>query len=243
MFDVVIPLGPNDLQNIEKQIECTKTNVVGFRNIYIVTPIPDFICTDCIIIDESIFPFADQIAIYHGKDKRNGWYLQQLIKLYAGFVIPGILDRYLVIDADTFFLNPTKFINSENQCLYNFGREYHCHYFDHMQRLHTDLTRPYELSGICHHMIFETKFIKNLFKLVEKNEDKPFWVIFLEKVEPWLRHGFGSGASEYELYFNYVCKFHPDEIEVRELCWENVRMLDFTLELDYISYHHFMRNV
>lgn len=242
MFDVVIPLGPNDLQNIEKQIECTKTNVVGFRNIYIVTPIPNFICTNCIIVDESIFPFADQIAVYHGKDKRNGWYLQQLIKLYAGFVIPGILDRYLVIDADTFFLNPTKFINSENQCLYNFGREYHCHYFDHMQRLHPDLTRPYELSGICHHMIFETRLIKKLFKLVEKNENKPFWVIFLEKVEPWLRHGFGSGASEYELYFNYVCKFHPDEIEVRELSWENVRKLDFTMELDYISYHHFMRD-
>jgi hypothetical protein len=242
MFDVVIPLGPNDLQNIEKQIQCTKTNVVGFRNIYIVTPIPNFICTNCIIVDESIFPFADQIAVYHGKDKRNGWYLQQLIKLYAGFVIPGILDRYLVIDADTFFLNPTKFINSENQCLYNFGREYHCHYFDHMQRLHPDLTRHYELSGICHHMIFETRLIKKLFKLVEKNENKPFWVIFLEKVEPWLRHGIGSGASEYELYFNYVCKFHQDEIEVRELSWENVRKLDFTLELDYISYHHFMRD-
>ncbi len=243
MFDVVIPLGPNDLENIEKQIECTKTNVVGFRNIYIVTPIPDFVCTDCIIINESIFPFTDQIAIYHGKDKRNGWYLQQLIKLYAGMIIPGIMDRYLVIDADTFFLKPTNFINLENQCQYNFGREYHCHYFDHMQRLHPDFTRVYELSGICHHMMFETRLIKELFELVEKNEDKPFWVIFLEKVEPWLRHGFGSGASEYELYFNYVCKFHPDEIEVRELCWENVRMLDFTLELDYISYHHFMRNV
>jgi hypothetical protein len=91
-------------------------------------------------------------------------------------------------------------------------------------------------------MIFETRLIKKLFKLVEKNENKPFWVIFLEKVEPWLRHGFGSGASEYELYFNYVCKFHPDEIEVRELSWENVRKLDFTMELDYISYHHFMRD-
>jgi hypothetical protein len=91
-------------------------------------------------------------------------------------------------------------------------------------------------------MIFETRLIKKLFNLVEKNENKPFWVIFLEKVEPWLRHGFGSGASEYELYFNYVCKFHPDEIEVRELSWENVRKLDFTMELDYISYHHFMRD-
>ena len=240
MFDVVIPLGPNDLQNIEKQIECTKSNVIGLRNIYIVTPISEFICSDCIIIDESIFPFTDQIAIYHGKDKRNGWYLQQLIKLYAGIIIPGILDRYLVIDADTFFLKPTQFINLENQCQYNFGREYHCHYFDHMQRLHPDFTRVYELSGICHHMMFETRFIKKLFEVVDKQ--KPFWKTFLEKVEPWLRHGIGSGASEYELYFNYVCKFHSDEIEVRELCWENVKKLDFTKELDYISHHHFMRD-
>ena len=93
MFDVVIPLGPNDLENIEKQIACTKTNVIGLRNIYVVTPIHGFIYNDCTIIDESIFPFVDQIAIYHGKDKRNSWYLQQLIKLYAGIIIPGILER------------------------------------------------------------------------------------------------------------------------------------------------------
>ena len=237
MFDIVIPLGPNDLQNIEKQIECTRTNVIGFRNIYIITPIANFMCPGAITIDESIFPFSDQIALYHGKDGRNGWYLQQLIKLYAGLVVPGILDRYLVIDADTFFLKPTSFINSENQCQYNFGREYHCHYFDHMRKLHPDFVRVYELSGICHHMMFETRFIKEIMRLV----GEPFWVVFLEKVEPWLRHGIGSGASEYELYFNYVCKYHMDEIEVRELAWENVSVLDLNMDLDYISHHHFLR--
>ena len=239
MFDVVIPLGPNDLENIEKQIECTKANVVGFRNIYIVTSIFNFYSPDCIVINDSSFPFIDQVAIYHGKDKRNSCYLQQLIKLYAGRIIVGILDRYLVIDADTFFINPTHFINSENQCQYNFGKEYHCHYFDHMVRLHPDFT--YELSGICHHMMFETRIVREIFEMVEENGNKPFWQIFLEKVEPWLRHGFGSGASEYELYFNYVCKFHSDEIEVRELSWENVRKLDFCKELNYISHHHFNR--
>ena len=237
MFDIVIPLGPNDLQNVEKQIECTRTNVIGFRNIYVITPITNFVCPGAITIDESIFPFADQIALYHGKDGRNGWYLQQLIKLYAGLVVPGILDRYLVIDADTFFLKPTPFINSENQCQYNFGREYHCHYFDHMRKLHPDFVRVYELSGICHHMMFETRFIKEIMQLV----GEPFWVVFLEKVEPWLRHGIGSGASEYELYFNYVCKYHMDEIEVRELAWENVRVLNLEMDLDYISHHHFLR--
>jgi hypothetical protein len=260
MFDIVIPLGPNDAENIEKQISCTKQHVLGYRNIYIVkapsvpstvghnaslTPLQIHI-DDCIIIDESIFEFADQIAVYHNKDKRNGWYLQQLIKLYAGFVIPGILDRYLVIDADTFFLNPTRFINSENQCLYNFSREYHKYYFEHMLRLHPEFTRVYELSGICHHMMFETRILREMMEKVvqESSGGDPFWVIFLEKVEPWLRHGIGSGASEYELYFNYVCKFHMDEIEIRELQWENVKCLDLEKypDKDYISNHHFMRS-
>jgi hypothetical protein len=241
MFDVVIPLGPNDLENIDKQIACTRANIIGLRNIYIVTPYTEYQNKDCIVIDEAIFPFYDQIAVYHNKDKRNAWYLQQLIKLYAGFVIPGITERYLVIDADTYFLKPTQFINSENQCQYNFGREYHCHYFDHMQKLHPGFERVYELSGICHHMMFDCRLLKKLFEMVETNGRIPFWVQFLEKVEPWLRHGHGSGASEYELYFNYVCKYHPDEIEVRELCWENVRTLDLTKDLDYISHHHFMR--
>jgi hypothetical protein len=168
--------------------------------------------------------------------------------LYAGIIIPDILDRYLVIDADTYFLKPTQFINSHNQCQYNFGREYNCHYFDHMQRLHPEFVRIFELSGICHHMMFETRFVKEMMNMVEMNMvemnmvSNPFWEIFLEKVDPWLRHGYGSGASEYELYFNYVCKYHLDEIEVRELTWENVKTLDLNMDLDYISHHHYLRS-
>jgi hypothetical protein len=240
MFDIVIPLGPNDTEFITKQIEKTRQNVIGYRNIYIITPISDFYCEHCIIINENIFPFAEEIAIYHGKNSRNGWYLQQLIKLYAGSIVPGILGRYLVIDADTFFLNPTAFENGDN-CLYNFGREYHQFYFDHMKRLNPAFRRVYELSGICHHMIFEQSILEELFNRV--STEKPFWMVFLEEVDSWLRHGIGSGASEYELYFNYVSQFHSDKIEVRELQWENVKMLDFKkyAHLDYISYHHFMR--
>ena len=52
-----------------------------------------------IYINENIFPFNLKIiSLYHKKYNRdrNGWYLQQLIKLYAGIVIPGILEKYLV---------------------------------------------------------------------------------------------------------------------------------------------------
>ncbi len=242
MFDIVIPLGPNDAQFITLQIEKTRKNIIGFRNIYIVTPIPYFHCDHCIIINESLFPFIDDVAIIHGKNPRNGWYIQQLIKLYAGSIIPNILNRYLVIDADTFFLNPTTFENSDGMCLYNFGREYHQFYFDHMLRLNPSFKRIYELSGICHHMMFDQSVLEEMFAMVSTN--KPFWEVFLEAVEPWLRHGIGSGASEYELYFNYASQFHQDKIEIRELQWENVKTLDFQQysHLDYISYHHFMRS-
>ena len=57
-FDIVIPLGPNERKNINKQIEYTKKNVIGYRNIYIITNNYDnLIIPECKIIDESIFPF------------------------------------------------------------------------------------------------------------------------------------------------------------------------------------------
>ena len=84
--------------------------------------------------------------------------------------------------------------------------------------------------------------MEEMFLMVSK--EKPFWMVFLEEVDVWFRHGIGSGASEYELYFNYVLQFHPDKIEVRELQWENVKVLDFQkyVHLNYISYHHFSRS-
>ena len=57
------------------------------------------------IILESVFPFSlDTVASIHGKSSRNGWYLQQLLKLYIWQVVPELMERYLVLDSDTFFL-------------------------------------------------------------------------------------------------------------------------------------------
>lgn len=103
-FDIVIPLGPNDIPVIRQQIGYTLKNIVGYRNVYIVFQDDSLQLDGCITVPESIFPFSmETVATHHGKLSRNGWYLQQLIKLYAGLVIPDILERYLVVDADTFF--------------------------------------------------------------------------------------------------------------------------------------------
>jgi hypothetical protein len=245
-FDVVINVGPNDIGIIGKQVEFTRKNITGKRNIYIVT-LPQYIeqlsnLESCIVIDETIFPFNYNMihtTIGVNSTPRNGWYLQQLLKLYAGLVIPNILDRWLVIDADTFFLQPTQFIE-DGKCLYAYGTENHKPYFDHMSRLLPGLHKCVDKSGICHHMIFEKRFMTELFDRVEEIHKKPFWHAFLSCVAP--SEYAGSGASEYEIYFNYMLINNSNNIKVRHLSWTNVSKLVLNSPYNYISYHHHSRH-
>ena len=240
LFDVVIPVGPNDVSIIKDQIKYTKKNVIGYRNIYLIYKDTSFEIDGCTTISEDIFPFSMKtVQEFHGGIGRNGWYLQQLLKLYAGNVIPDILDKFLIIDTDTFFLKPTKFIDN-GKLLYAHGTENHRAYFDHMSRLDNSLIKMDMFkSGICHHMIFETKYLNELFNLVESKHNDKFYNIFLKQVASIDYDG--SGASEYEMYFNYMLKEHPSEIVVRNLKWQNVSKLTNTDINDYESVHWYIR--
>ena len=234
-FDIVIPVGPHDQSVIHKQVEYTRNNVVGYRHVYLISSDPMLRVQGCITVDEAFFPFSmDTIIAHHGKLDRNGWYLQQLLKLYAG-TIPGILGRYLVIDADTFFMRPTRFVE-HGKCLYNFGHEFHKPYFEHMKRLDATFTKVLSISGICHHMMFETVYVKELMTRLEKSHGDLFYNLFLKNVT----EVGGAGASEYELYFNYMLIYHKEEIVIRQLQWKNSATLQEG-DFDYISVHWYMR--
>jgi len=237
MFDIVIPVGPKDRDIVIQQLNYTKKNIIGYRNIYIIHYDASFSAEGCIVVPESVFPFTmDTVRLYHGTLDRNGWYLQQLLKLYAGFVIPDILDTYLVLDSDTFFLKPTTFVK-DGKCLYNYGSEYHLPYFTHMKLMCRGFQKQTNVSGICHHMMFETKILRKIFDTVENIHKQPFYKVFLKNVTD-VR---GSGASEYELYFNYILMKHSSEIVIRRLHWTNTNSLQVDGDYDYISYHWYLR--
>ena len=238
IFDIVINVGPNDKDMIHKQIEHTRKNIIGYRNIYLLCYDPTIRIDGTIHVNEREFPFSlETVSMIHGKSDRNGWYLQQLLKFYAGNIIPGISDTYLVLDADTFFLKPTTFVEG-NKCLYNVGYEYHPPYFEHMARLDKELVKVDEdKSGICHHMMFETKYVNELMTRIEKLHNDTFYNIFLKAVTDIEE----SGASEFEIYFNYMLKNHSDKIKIRTLHWKNVNVLDTNVAFDYISYHWYRR--
>lgn len=52
----------------------------------------------------------------------------------------------------------------------------------------------------------------------------------------------GSGASEYEIYFNYIFKNYIDNVKLRKLKWDNMNTINVNSDFDYISCHWFMRN-
>lgn len=249
MIDVVIPVGPNDIMHLSEHLKTTLPNIIGLGKTYIICPsiivgmIPP-LGENVVVVDEAqAFPFSlDTVAHFHTPLPRNGWYLQQLIKLYAGIVLG--LERYLVIDSDTYFLNPTSFVDPTMDIPYmDWGIEYHPPYFTHMDYLLPGLTKmDKHKSGICHHMVFETKYIREIMGEVAKHHgNREFYEVFLSM--PGMDHS-GSGASEYEIYFNYMLKFHPDQVILRPLRWENVFYMEDDLKdkYDYVGWHWYMRH-
>lgn len=236
LFDIVIPVGNKDQNIISKQINFTKKYIIGYRNIYLVCIDSNFKLPNCITINENIFPFnLETIRRYGIHKNRCGWYLQQLIKLYAGIMIYDILDKYLVLDCDTFFLKPTKFIE-DNTCLYDYRTNIHQPYIIHLQKLglkHMDINK----SWVCDHMILETLYIKKLFQKIE-TDNLLFYQIFLQLVDKKEK----SGASEFEIYMNFMLQYYPNKIKIRKLNHLGfIDIKDIKGNLDYVSYHWYMR--
>lgn len=110
-----------------------------------------------------------------------------------------------------------------------------------MMKLHPSFTKQIaDKSGICHHMIFETKYVSEIFNIVSNyHNSKPFWTVFLENVHP--NTYMHSGASEYELYFNFVVANHKEDILIRHLNWINTSNNNICADYDYISVHWYMQ--
>ena len=235
-FDVVLPVGPNELPIINHVVNLIKTNVKGFNNIYLITPDETLSIDGCVTIDENIFPFTKkEITEILGESCRIAWVYQQLLKLYAVNIIPDCLDNILILDSDVFILKELNFMENDKP-IFTVGCEHTIEYHEHSKKLHPSLVRvDQKYSGVSHHMLFTRKYLKELFDLIEKYNNKLFFNVFLESIDNRDKNNFR--CSEYEIYFNFMCLYHHDSIIIRELVWDNVPYLanDIVNKYDYVS--------
>lgn len=254
-IDVVIPSTEKDKDTLEFCIDGIKKNCAEVRRIIIISkkhltdkaewyPESSFPITKDMIVDE-IFQDEELARAYKKNPKnRTGWIYQQILKLYAPFVIPNISSNVLILDSDTIFLNPVSFIGSNGAACFNPGTEHHAPYFVHMKKILPDLYRVYpSYSGISHHMLFQRCVLEDLFSMIENLHQKPMWKAMLHCID----HArlFDSSMSEYEIYFNYAL-LRSKQFTIRKLRWENVNSISCIPEYKmnkyhYVSAHAYMR--
>lgn len=88
-------------------------------------------------------------------------------------MIQSIIDNYLVIDVDVFFLKPTIFMQ-DDKAIFSTGNDHHIPYFTYINFLYNNFSNVHNKSGICHHMLFSKKYIDELFAIVEEYHKNPF---------------------------------------------------------------------
>jgi hypothetical protein len=224
-MDIVIVFHSKDIKVLPY---CLKglSNIKEKQNVYLVSNEP-INYENTTYIDEKLFPFTkkDIESYLYEKDYfRAGWYYQQLLKLYAYLVIPNLSDSFLILDTDTVFLNEISFFDN-GKPLYATGREYTESYFIHMNKLVPGLVKQFpEKSGIVHHTLFQKKFLKEIFEKVESYHNVLFWKAMMQFVDK--ETAYQSGMAENETYFTYIFQFHKEEVEIRELRWQNLNEVD-----------------
>lgn len=244
-FDAVIPFHPKDSSILPYCIAGLQKNAKGLRNIYIISAEEPDDLDGAIWIPETIFPFSktDVVSIIRSTNGREGWYYQQLLKLYVFRQIPDILPHVLLFDSDLIMCRPIEFINSEGKILLSWLKpKGHKPYFTHAKKvLHGDFSYVYpDKSGITDHMLVCSEVMEKLLEKIESmNGENPAWRALLEAVEPvhWNR----SGMSEYEIYFNYALAWHSEKhaLHYLELGW--ARSFDvltkYSKYADIIAFH------
>jgi hypothetical protein len=267
----VILTTAKDTRVFEKSILSALNHLVDIDKFYVITPSPKelhekhhkLLGDRVVFIDERTFPFngthVDEIMIGAVKEKgvypltgrsafertvwgKIGWFLQQLLKLYAGKVLK--LGDFVLLDSDVMWFRDIRFINGtyvhpttqKPYIRYNYASsgQYHGPYFASLKRISGvdmyDFTGSVFRSGIVHHMVVVKDVLDQL--IIESEAlhgNIPFWQVLLNQsaIEMTCRApkegicGAGSTLSEYELYFNYARQKFPETINFRPLLWAN----------------------
>jgi len=264
---VILTTG-KDTRAFEKSIVSALKYLVDVENFYIIAPsakqieerLSPQLGPRVKFVDESIFPFdwknishimietVRERGVYPLNDKspfestvwgRTGWFLQQLLKFYAGKILD--LGDFVLLDSDIIWFKTTKFINETitingneaHRYYYASSSQYHPPYMATLKRISGfDLYKSPDThrSGIAHHMVISKLVLEDLMETSEKlHGGIPFWQVLLNEsaIEMTCRApragicGAGSTLSEYELYFNYARQKFPETVQLRPLMWAN----------------------
>ena len=219
-IDLLITLIDKDIIVAEKCIESVKLHSLNkIRNVYIVAPdtikIRDF-CKryNCDFIDEDLVsPYTSKELLSKGISKqRVGWIKQQLIKLNSDSLSP-LLERYLIMDADTILLKK-QFFSKDNCDVLKFSDEFHFLYKISSKLILGSFFYSFK-SFIAHHQLIDKTTLTEMKLHISHLHKKEWYDVFIETAI-----NNSNYVSEYELYAQF-CIINKKQ-NVKQQYWFNV---------------------
>lgn len=256
-IDVVLVTHPKDKVALQLCIKGIRNYGENIGRVIVVSSEP--LSDDAEWFNEKLYPFSkDDVALEIGRGDPQvrdaffnrgghpvGWFYQQLLKLYAAYVIPDISSNILVLDSDSVFISDIAFLNRQHGGLLCIKSKNptKSHYVQHAIRMLPSYHPIYpEYNSVNHHMLFQKPILDDLFQEIEEHRQLPLWKVFCREVD--ITRKFGSG-SEYELYFNFALN-HTSQVSIREI--HRRASADFSkinlyksLGYELVSFHSYMR--
>ncbi|MCH9617257.1 MAG: hypothetical protein SP4CHLAM5_07810 [Chlamydiia bacterium] len=239
-LDVVIPIHRKDAKNLDTVIAKVKEHIEDVGRIIVISK--ERFSYKAEWVDEKDFPFsivdvANELCGNGGVGNhiRRGWYYQQLLKLYAHYVIDDLTDDILILDGDTVPTRKMSFFDKQGKVYLNarHARRYTATYKRHaLKLLPEEINLNRLVNPVVHHMVFTKEILDDLFSRVEEKYAKPFWQVFANLVAPANDRNtrlFDMGASEYVIYYFFSTHFHSDKVSERF-----IKTLDNANSLDHV---------
>jgi hypothetical protein len=279
---VVLTTG-KDVKVFEKSMLSALKHLVDVDKFYVITPdkaslekqVGRKLGHRVKFVDESIFSFRganiSEVMIESVRERgvypidgnsplekivysKLGWFLQQLLKLYAGKVLG--LEDFLLLDSDLIWFQNVRFLNrtlADGTKSYNYASsgQWNLNYRATLQKIGGVPAYDWPAnqvfrSGIVHHMVIVKKVMDALMQHSEMSHGGlPFWKVMLnESAQELGCHaprpqicGAGSTLSEYELYFNFALNKFPETVNFRPLLWANGPMPGYLFHPDLKKKH------
>ena len=229
MIDVVIPSHEKDIDTLDLCIEGIRKNVKDVGRVIVVsrnklTDNVEFFPEED--LQFSLEDVGDIIGFHH----KIFNYYADLIQATAPMEIPDLSNDVLVCDSDTIFTRPVEFFNEDGDALYSPSYDipkhvYNHPYIEHAEKMIPGLTKQTEYSGIVHHMLMQKNILGEIYDQVEDRTGMPFWKATLTAATEDFKCLDPNKKIEdcplrmtiYELYFNYVLKYHKENVALRPL--------------------------
>jgi FkbM family methyltransferase len=170
----------------------------------------------------TVFPESEFILVFSEKfsrcegvalPARRGWYLQQLIKL-AALYRASQLGRIVIWDADTVPLREISFFDSQGQCRYYFGTEYHLPYFENIDGL-LGLDKAHPNSFVAQNFPIRGSQVRDFFAYIEERHQTEWWNAVIDSID----FNEASGFSEYEALGTFVSSLNTGSLATQSGMW------------------------